>query len=60
MTIDEAIKTLKQEQAEWQPDTNPNVDKALGLGIEALKELEKLRNSGILGAYQLLPGETEE
>ena len=40
------------------PRLRPGVfGQAVQLGREALNELQKLRNSGILGAYKLLPGE---
>lgn len=60
MTIDQAIEILKMDQRRNYTEKEGNIYKAQELGIEALKELGKLRNSGILGAWKPLPGETKE
>lgn len=69
MTVNEAIKILKQFQAEPRIGCYPNELRAIGLGIEALKgikqyrkELECSEDSGDLDGFNipLLPGETEE
>ena len=60
MTIDKAIKDIREIQAldchikyqEWQD--------ALNLGIEALREVKKARFGGPTLDGELLPGETEE
>ena len=60
MTLDGAIKELTTYPFGAIPDKSVELNQAILLGIEALGELRKLRNSGILGAWKPLLGETEE
>lgn len=60
MTPEEAIKELNDLEAGDIELGRDKAAKAERLGIEAIRELQKLRNSGILGAWNLLPGETKE
>jgi 20S proteasome alpha/beta subunit len=60
MTVDEAIKTLEYdlESNLYEPDCD--LEKAVKLGIEALKEAQRWRNKEPLHLPNLLPGETAD
>ena len=60
MTPEEAMKVLADYKMESSFAATPKFEAALGLGIEALKEVVADRISGILPSDHLLPGETEE
>jgi len=60
ITIDEAIADLTKlksfcEKTNWKTHAI-----AIGVSIEALKELKLLRHRGIVNVGELLPGETTE
>ena len=59
MTIDEAIKCLRTPDWETDWGTDPKIQKAAKLGIEALKVIEIHRTSGCPGLNFRLPGETK-
>ncbi|GAI47843.1 unnamed protein product [marine sediment metagenome] len=60
MTIDEAIK--KNEDTVYQAHTNLDVgqNRAILLGIEALRRIEATRLVRKTGTVVLLPGETKD
>ncbi len=60
MTIDEAIKVLKEHSELVLVAFNPKLRIAIGLGIEALKRVRDERTGYELYAPDLLPGETKE
>ena len=60
MTIDEAIKRLKNIHSELSTPGRQNDWTAILLGIEALKREEVWRQNDPGGTIHLLPGETEK
>ena len=60
MKISEAIKVLTDVRKIADPNGKKGYWEALGLGIEALKEIKKSREEDYIGDTGLLPGETEE
>lgn len=60
MKIDEAIKMLHSLQGETPEQLATPMQQALKLGIEALKEHQRIRRKGFFTKEMLLPGETEE
>jgi hypothetical protein len=60
MTIDEAIKMLKRQQNFRDTPEAIDIDDAIKLGIEALKEVKKARWGDPALDGELLRGETEE
>jgi len=59
MTLEEAIEILIAYKAGRWEDTGPELDDALALGIEALRELMWHRKQGCALMSPRLPGETE-
>lgn len=60
MKLSRAIQILSADETDRHPDTNPEVNDATKLGIEALKEVARARRLGPpLESYRL-PGETED
>ena len=59
ITIDEAIRELTEPHNERQLIISPRFMKALGLSIEALKQIKVYRVYPGLGIVNPLPGETE-
>lgn len=59
MTIDEAIKILKEHIDLCDPIKEADTYKALQLGIEALKAVAKLRHYPFPDEILKLPSETE-
>ena len=60
ITIDEAITEQKlylQHSDQW---THDRLDRAMKLGIEALKEVKNSRSEDYIGDTGLLPGETQD
>jgi len=60
MKLGKAIEILSESANAGMTTFNQDYKDAQKLGIEATKELVKLRNSGILGAWKPLPGETKD
>lgn len=60
MNIDEAIKTIEEAISFAHFTPHAPQEKALRLGIEALKYVAHLRDVMVPGVYDKLPGETEE
>ena len=60
MKIDEAIEILTNSTSGNDPWLDPDLKEATKLGIEALKEVERLRSYKALHVLKLLPGETPE
>jgi hypothetical protein len=60
MTLDEAIKTIKEELGEHTPHRDTDFYKACELGTEALKQVRVYRAIYPLSTNDKLPGETEE
>lgn len=58
MTIDEAIRELEEQHRNYLLLRNPNITKALKLGVEALKHHRDKRGDYPM-LFPLLPGETE-
>ncbi len=58
MTIDKAIEILQHGADVWNESACPGQAAALELGIEALKEVERLRYHKALSVQRLLPEET--
>jgi hypothetical protein len=59
MNLDEAIKKLENYPPGACPDDDIEFNKAILLGIEALKGIQNLRVLEIPSLSLLLPGETE-
>ena len=59
MTRAEAIKVLENDIRVAEINDHPYEVRALQLGIEALKRIERLRDYYGGSANELLPGETE-
>lgn len=59
MTIDEAIKELTKIVGKWQYGASNERDRALKLGIEALKRVAHQRSSMTPFEIRKLPGETD-
>ena len=60
MTIDEAIEVLTAMRDKTHIYSFKDIKEAEGLGIEALKFIQRLRSTGDLKPIELLPGETEK
>ncbi len=60
MTIDEAIKHQEDLEQELDIPQRENQRKAVKLGIEALKFIKGLHDTGAMPSNARLPGETEE
>jgi hypothetical protein len=60
MTIDEAIRHLEYLKSTVDLPEIGTLEKALLLGIEALKAYKELRTDGCYKCPGLLPGETEK
>jgi len=60
MTIDEAIYELQDGLRALRGYLNEDYNKAIDLGIEALKNKREARKYGIASSAILLPGETEK
>lgn len=60
MSINKAIKILKQEEAGVYKGASQDLDKAIWLGIEALKGIKEVRDHYPYLRGFPLPGETEE
>ena len=60
MTLEEAIEILIERDRICDPLKNPDYEKALRLGIEALKRIREARRAEYLRVSGLLPGETGE
>ena len=58
MTIDEAIQILSADETDCHPDTNPEVNEATKLGIEALKRIKEGRQGYNQSIVRQLPEET--
>ena len=59
MTIDEAIKILTHDDDTFQTYTVTIRNRAVKLGIEALKRISDMRTSPCTTADEILLGETE-
>jgi len=59
MTIDEAIKILRQRANDFRPGSDPDEREATKLGIEALKAHLKARTPPYSAIDFYLPGETK-
>lgn len=59
MALQEAIRHLKALGRLDFGFNTPDFHKAIKLGIEALKELQGLRENVLSGIWLLLPGETK-
>ena len=59
MTIDEAIEVLSCELVQEDIRSFYDFQKALKLGIEALRRLQQRRIIHSMGNKELLPGETK-
>jgi len=60
MTLDEAIEVLVELAHNRGRDFDDWDLQAVGLGVKALKRLQKCRKAGYKFYCQLMPGETEE
>ena len=60
MTIDKAIEILNNHQVDLCLTPATDLRDALKLGIEALREVQGLRENVLVGIWLLLPGETKE
>lgn len=60
MNLDKAIELLSHSVYGGTTTFNQAFKEATKLGIEALKEVERLRSYKALHVVKLLPGETEE
>ena len=60
MTLEEAIKEQETTMGEGWFAHNPELEKAIKLGIEALKEIKRVRASRQKVRINLLSGETDE
>jgi hypothetical protein len=60
MTAGKAIKSLEKHKELILVAFNPELNKAVKLGIEALRFFQDLRNRGALPPGTRLPGETKE
>ena len=60
MTIPEAIEILEKQIRLTSPNLEPDLIKAIKLGIEALKKLKELRTVKVVIFDRPLPGETEK
>ena len=60
MTIDEAIKLNEELRQGLDMPLMAKYDEALGLGNEAMREVERFRKDPDHYKLELLPGETEE
>ncbi len=60
MTIDEAIKILRDDIAEPGSRAIEDINEAEALSIEALKLVEEWRRGRYFTASYLLPGETKD
>ena len=60
MTLEEAIKGNEAFQKHLVKIELPLTAEFVGMGIEALKRFMELRHAGIIGAYKLLPGESDK
>jgi hypothetical protein len=59
MTIDEAIKRLTVAKEGWPLTDSENYYKALELGLEALKYIQRTRQHDLYVKPERLPGETK-
>lgn len=60
MNLLKAIEILSADESDRHPDTNPAVNEATKLGIEALNRCKTLSENSPLWAAKPLPGETKE
>ena len=60
MTIDEAIKRLTRYEKGVDEGEPVDLDNAILLGVEALKQLQSERRQGVGFWRDRLPGETKE
>ena len=60
MNLKRAIQILSADESDRHPDTNPEVNEATKLGIEAMKRTKARREKLSWSFEPLLPGETEE
>ena len=58
MKIEKAIEILTHLSLGYNLSSPQEHNDAVKLGIEALKELEVLRDTALFGNWKLLPGET--
>ena len=58
MTIDKAIDIITNLRRKYLYTFNQDLINALGLGIEALREVDRLRETGSEHPYSYLLGET--
>lgn len=58
MTIDEAIETIEVSMAGLMPYLHRDYEKAIKLGVEALKRFRNLRDSGKDVGMPMLKGES--
>ena len=59
MTLEEALEVLILFLKDEWPGPEFKLNNALKLGIEALKEIDHLHVTQVLGEDELLPGETK-
>jgi len=60
MPIDKAIEILEYNLAELTKGVDPDSERAFRLGIEALKEVQRIRSHKDFDATIYLPGETTD
>lgn len=60
MTIDEAIRVMQDFRIPDPGEDFEDIDKAILLSIEALKQIKLIRVTGVLPQGVTLPGETEK
>lgn len=60
LKLEQAMEVMKHDLVDRHPYTNPDVNEAIQLLIEAGKYRKHLKDEGIIMPGFLLPGETED